>query len=154
MSRECAPPPVGRGGSGGGKVGARVGNSGVTRRFLDEHEWVPTSKMGMTTGSERLKTTGRELASKVDWDGVSVTTLPKGARLHATEDAVKTKYIRRVLDGEPLREGYEPQLVRIGKNDFMVYDGHHRMAMHSALGNRNENLKVRIADIPELMEEQ
>lgn len=134
-------------------TGARVGNSGVSRRYLDEHEWVPTSRMGMVAGSQRLKTVGRELASKVDWSKVPVTTLPKGARLHATEDAVKTKYVRRVLDGEPLREGYEPQLVRIGKNDFMVFDGHHRMAMHSALGNRNENLRVRITEIPELMGE-
>ena len=97
--------------------------------------------MGMTYGG----TAGRAAAEKIAWDDVPVTTLPKGAKLVASEKSVKTKYIKRVLDGEPLREGYEPQLVRIGPNKFMVYDGHHRMAMHAALGNDNSTLKVRIA---------
>ena len=133
-SAACAPP---KGGSSGGGYAS-----------LGTGEWVSTAKMGMTHGSPEMVSKGRELAAKHDWANTPVTTLPKGAKLIATEEAVKTKHIRKVLDGEPLREGYEPQLVRVGKNTFMVNDGHHRMAMHYALGNANSSLKVKIADIP------
>ena len=143
-SKACAPPPVGKGGSSGG----RVGKSSVSRQYLNDNESVSTSRMGMIHGSPRMVSEGRAKAEAHDWDRTPVTTLPAGAKLIATEKDVKTKYIKRVLDGEPLREGYEPQLVRVGRNTFMVYDGHHRMAMHSALGNRNSDLKVRIAEIP------
>ena len=139
-SAACAPPPAGVGGSRG-SAGKKLGTSSVTREYLDRNDSVPTSRMGMTYGG----TAGRAAAEKIAWDDVPVTTLPKGAKLVASEKSVKTKYIKRVLDGEPLREGYEPQLVRIGPNKFMVYDGHHRMAMHAALGNDNSTLKVRIA---------
>jgi len=126
----------------------KVGTSSVSRKFLNENERVSTDQMGMVHGSDRMVTVGRAKAEKVNWDSVPVTTLPPGAKLVATEKDVATKYIKRVLDGEPLREGYEPQLVRVAPNTFMVYDGHHRMAMHSALGNPNEGLKVRIAEVP------
>ena len=115
---------------------------------LGTGEAVSTAKMGMVHGSAEMVSKGRALAAKHDWENTPVTTLPKGAKLIATEKVVKTKHIRKVLDGEPLREGYEPQLVRVAKNTYMVYDGHHRMAMHYALGNDNSALKVRIADIP------
>lgn len=120
----------------------------MSRKYLDDNETVPVNKMGMRDGSDKMVKEGRDKAAAHDWDKTEVVTLPRGAVLVATERSVKTKYIKRVMDGEPLREGYEPQLVKIGPNKYMVYDGHHRMAMHSALGNKNESLKVRIAEIP------
>lgn len=132
-SAACAPP---RGGSDRGHASLGTG------------EHVSTDKMGMIHGSDRMINEGRAKAATHDWTRTLVTTLPRKAKLIATEKTVKTKHIRKVLNGEPLREGYEPQLVRVGRNRFMVYDGHHRMAMHHALGNDNANLKVRIADIP------
>lgn len=132
-------------------TGPLVGRTSVTRKFLDENEKVPTAAMGMIHRNDEMGIRiQRRMAAKVDWDNVPVTTLPKNAKLYSTESSVATKYIKRVLDGEPLRGGYEPQLIRIGRsNNFIVYDGHHRMAMHAALGNSNESLKVRIAKFPD-----
>jgi hypothetical protein len=142
-SKACAPPHGGSSSKGG-----YVGTSTATHSDLHDHEDVSTARMGMVHGSDRMMREGRAKAAAHDWESTPVTTLPKGAKLIATEKAVKTANIRKILNGEPLRKGYEPQLVRVGKNTFMVYDGHHRMAMHSALGNKNESLPVRIAEIP------
>lgn len=54
--------------------------------------------------------------------------------LNPTEEFIGSKYVDRVVAGEPLREGYDPYVLIDKKGKAWIVDGHHRAAMYSALG--------------------
>ena len=120
-------------GSGGGKDGdvpeGRVRSSKYGMKYAPENEEVV--KKARTLSDEQ-------------WNTLPVETVKHGTELQANEDLLKTKPIDKVVSGkEPFREGYVTKLFRDGEGKLHVVDGHHRVAMHHALG---KDLPVRIID--------
>lgn len=75
------------------------------------------------------------------WDKAPLKKV-KLSDLHATEEAVKSKHIAKILAGEKLRSGYDPKVV-VGQDGKMyVADGNTRIAMHKALGKDEINVRV------------
>lgn len=79
-----------------------------------------------------------------DWSDVPTATV-KLSEVHATEEAVKSKHIDKILAGEPLRAGYDPKVVRARDGKLYVADGNTRMAIYAALGK--DKIKVQILDL-------
>lgn len=79
------------------------------------------------------------------WGQVPVRTWDIGgsATPIATEKRLDSKPIKKVLAGDPLRKGYDPQILRTDDGDFLI-DGHHRVAMHLGLGH--ETMPARVLD--------
>jgi len=80
-----------------------------------------------------------------DWDSVPVVEIDLSERLWATEEMLDSRPISRVLQGEPLREGYDPQVLRKSDGRLVVIDGHHRAAMHTAMGH--DSMRVHLVDM-------
>lgn len=88
------------------------------------------------------------LAGMKDWDGwadVPTTTIPLSTPLYATEQYLSSAPIERVVGGEPFRTGYDPYVIVDAQGRYVVIDGHHRAAMHLALGL--DDMVVHLLDI-------
>lgn len=89
-----------------------------------------------------------ELAGMKEWDGwssVPTITIPLSTPLYATEQYLSSAPIERVVGGEPFREGYDPYVIVDAQGRYVVIDGHHRAAMHLALGL--DDMVVHLLDI-------
>lgn len=84
---------------------------------------------------------GREMTPE-QWTQHGRLTKVRVDKLQATEEAVKSKHIQKVLDGEPLREGYDPQVIKGRDGKLYVADGNTRVAMHHALGKKSINVRI------------
>jgi len=68
------------------------------------------------------------------WDDLPLVTVDP-TKVIGIEKMLKSKSINKVVSGEvPLRSGYDPWMLRMSDGRFVVIDGHHRVAMHTALG--------------------
>lgn len=109
----CAPPPVGTGGSS------------------------PVGSYGLTYDPKGERTVERIRKANIDWESLPTETVPHAQirKLHANEPTVRNKPIQKVVGGtEPFREGYTVRLFQAADGELHVVDGHHRLAMYSALG--------------------
>jgi hypothetical protein len=77
-------------------------------------------------------------AQAASWDGVP-TRMVNPVGLVAIEEQVNRIPIDQVVAGEPLRPGYPVKLALIDGR-LVIIDGHHRAAMHSAMGRQMEAL--------------
>lgn len=77
------------------------------------------------------------------WDALPTTSLDITEPLHALEGTLSSSPINSVVSGrEPFRTGYDPHIL-IGSNGTKyVIDGHHRVAMHTALHHTSMPSKV------------
>ena len=65
--------------------------------------------------------------------------------LISTEEYVQSRHVNKVVvDGEPLRKGYDPKILRTDDGDIII-DGHTRVAMHKGLGRGT--MKAQIMDV-------
>jgi hypothetical protein len=77
------------------------------------------------------------------WDDVDVSTISLDEDILPTESHLKGSSIDKVVSGEePFREGYDPHLLIDEDGKIYVIDGHNRVAMHRALGNKNMRAKI------------
>jgi len=77
------------------------------------------------------------------WDDVDISTISLDEEILPTESHLKGSSIDKVVSGEePFREGYDPHLLIDEDGKIYVIDGHNRVAMHRALGNRNMRAKI------------
>lgn len=107
--------------------------------FSQGREWVPMKDFGLTyrKGTEKIPIVAKakQVANESPdtWKAAPKSKVPiKG--LHPIEEAVKSKYIERVLAGEPLRKGYDPFVLVDRDGSHYLIDGHHRAAMYAAMG--------------------
>lgn len=94
----------------------------------------------------RMEDLGDEFWNDVQPSTVNLEELSQQGRLVVTEDHVWSKPISKVVWGdEKLRGGYFILLYENKDNNYVVVDGHHRVAMHTLLGTKN--VPVRIAPV-------
>ena len=130
-SAACAPPPFGSGGSsesGSVQTGSKPGYVPISNYGVN---YDPKSA-SVVSSAEALDARGQ-----INWDKIETTTLPASeiGTLHADEREVKESIINKVASGrERLREGYTIKLVESPSGSLHILDGHHRVAMHAAMG--------------------
>lgn len=109
---------------------------------------IPLHKLGIHPASPREAQYAASIREDKDkWADAPIHSVHGGSTFHGTETHVKAKHVGPVARKEvPLREGYEPQLLRKRDGTFVVVDGHHRMAMHQALGT--EHFDAKVLDMP------
>lgn len=110
---------------------ADIGGSEMLRR-----ERVPSSQYGMDyfPGRAEIVEAARSVPESL-WDTLPIETIQLNTPIHANEASLKKKSIDQVVGGsEPFRTGYVAKLWRDDRGELHVVDGHHRVAMHNALG--------------------
>jgi hypothetical protein len=123
-ARSAAPLP--KPGTAAGKARAKSTTKGQ----------VASSEFGMNYAPGNAKVVEKaRAASESDWEKLPVQSLPHGTPLQANEKMLTAKSIDKVVGGtEKFREGYVTKLYRAPDGGLHVVDGHHRVAMHHALG--------------------
>jgi hypothetical protein len=130
-SAACAPPPAGTGGSsesGSVQTGSKPGYVPISNYGVN---YDPKSA-SVVSSAEALDARGQ-----INWDKIETKMLPVSeiGTLRADEREVKESSINKVVSGrERLREGYTIKLVESPSGSLHILDGHHRVAMHAALG--------------------
>ena len=109
----------------------------------------PMSEYGMDWKLEYTEDANVESAKTWDgWDDVPVSKVDLDLDILPTESHLKGSSIDKVVSGEePFREGYDPYLLIDETGKIFVIDGHNRVAMHRALGNKN--MQARVLDLRE-----
>ena len=107
----------------------------------------PMSEYGMDWKLEYTEDANVESAKAWDgWDDVPVSKVDLDLDILPTESHLKGSSIDKVVSGEePFREGYDPYLLIDETGKIFVIDGHNRVAMHRALGNKN--MQARVLDL-------
>ena len=108
-----------------------------------DNSTTPVSEYGMDFDPANLEIP-EVAAAKADdgmWEDAPLVDYPLGNVLHATEEALTTRHITKIQQGEALREGYDPFILRLDSGDYVI-DGHHRVGMHAALGNSTMPARV------------
>ena len=109
----------------------------------------PSSNYGMTFNQ---KAADNPLVQKLKADDAAWADVPTtdyalpghqdlSTKIIATEPMLQSKPIDKVVGGEPFRPGYDPKILRTDSGDVVI-DGHHRVAMHTALGHSSMPAKV------------
>lgn len=120
---------------------------GMKPGFSKGRETVPLKEFGVSyrKGTEHIPAVAdaRRMAAETPdrWKAAKLQKV-RLSELNASESHVKSKYIERVLAGEPLRKGYDPFVLIDKRGRKFLIDGHHRVAMHSALGHDTMNAHV------------
>lgn len=135
-SKACAPPPAGTGGS---KLGGATGATSEPKKGAAGPGMTHVSKFGMKFSEPGAVV--EQARKRTDWDEQPLKKV-KISEIRATEEHVKQKHIDKILNGEPLRKGYDPQIVIDARGTAWVADGNHRVAMHAALGHKEINARV------------
>lgn len=104
----------------------------------------PSTKYGLKWDSSNPHRMDVQSAKRWDgWDKLPTTQYKFDGKLHATEEHLMSKWIDKVVSGkEPFRGGYDPHILINEKGEHFVIDGHHRVAMHTALGHDAMPAKV------------
>lgn len=111
--------PAGGGHPTNPKLDAPITRYGLKyRKGNDQNAAVRSAKTGLTDEQ---------------WRALPKKTF-KPTELNPTEEFIGSKYVDRVVAGEPLREGYDPFVLIDEGGKAWIVDGHHRAAMYSALG--------------------
>lgn len=95
---------------------------------------MPVSGAGMVYSPSHMEIP--EVAAAKTWGGwndLSTTTVPI-AGLKATEEAVASHHVDKVVGGEPFRAGYDPYVLINDQGNKYLIDGHTRAMMYSGLG--------------------
>jgi hypothetical protein len=112
---------------------------GLSPGFSQGREWVPLKEFGLRyrKGNERIPVVAdaKRLANESPerWQSMPKRRV-RIQDLNPIEESVKSKYIERILSGEPLRKGYDPFVLIDKDGSQYLIDGHHRAAMYAALG--------------------
>ena len=114
--------------------------------------WETVDNYGMKYAAENVDNpnVAAARANESAWEDVPLTTINldgTGPVLNANEAEVKVSTIERVKD-TGLRPGYNPKVIITPDGEHHIVDGHHRVAIHSAMGKPMETQVIDMREDP------